>query len=110
MTSRPSTTTKADKPGRTPSHPGRLLKMELAARGISATRLAMDIAVPAGRISEIVNGHRAITPDTAYRLGLYFGTGAEIWLTMQAKHDLAVLQRDRGRAIAAELRRPPEAA
>ena len=110
MTSKSSTTTKAERPGRVPSHPGRLLRMELVARGISANRLAMDIAVPAGRISEIVNGHRAITPDTAYRLGLYLGTGPELWLTMQAKHDLAVLQRDRGKAIAAELRKPPEAA
>ena len=110
MTSKSSTTTKAEKPGRVPSHPGRLLRVELAARGISANRLAMDIAVPAGRISEIVNGHRAITPDTAYRLGLYLGTGPELWLSMQGKHDLAVLQRDRGKVIAAEVRRPPEAA
>jgi addiction module HigA family antidote len=110
MTSKSSTTTKADRASRVPSHPGRLLKMELAARGISANRLAMDIAVPAGRISEIVNGQRAITPDTAYRLGIYLGTGPDLWLAMQAKHDLAVLQRDRGKAIAAELRRPPAAA
>jgi addiction module HigA family antidote len=110
MTSKSSTATKAEGAGRVPSHPGRLLQMELEARDISANRLAMDIAVPAGRISEIVNGQRAITPDTAYRLGLYFGTGPELWLAMQAKYDLAVLRRDRGKAIAAEIRKPPQAA
>jgi addiction module HigA family antidote len=90
---------------RLPSHPGALLKAEMAARKLSANRLAMDIAVPAGRISDIVNGRRAISPDTALRLGIYFGTGPELWLTMQTKYDVGVLQRDRGAAIAEEIRR-----
>jgi len=90
---------------RLPSHPGALLKTEMAVRKLSANRLAMDIAVPAGRISDIVNGRRAITPDTVLRLGIYFGTGPDLWLTMQAKYDLALLQRDRGAAIAEEIRR-----
>ncbi|HZT18467.1 MAG TPA: HigA family addiction module antitoxin [Dongiaceae bacterium] len=91
---------------RLPSHPGRLLKAEMAARNLSANRLAMDIAVPAGRISDIVNGRRGITPDTALRLGIYFDTGPELWLTMQAKYDVALLQRDHGAAIAGEIRKP----
>jgi len=90
---------------RLPSHPGALLKAEMAARGLSANRLAMDIAVPAGRISDIVNSRRAITPDTALRLGIYFRTGPELWLTMQSKYDIGVLQRDHGAAIAEEIRR-----
>jgi addiction module HigA family antidote len=90
---------------RIPTHPGKLLKAELAARKLSANRLAMDIAVPAGRISDIVNGRRAVTPDTALRLGLYFGTGPELWLAMQSKYDIARLQHEQGAAIAQEVRR-----
>ena len=94
---------------RIPTHPGKLLKAEMVARKLSANRLAMDIAVPAGRISDIVNGRRAITADTALRLGLYFATGPELWLTMQSKYDIARVQRDRGAEMAQEVR-PPHAA
>ena len=55
------------------SHPGRLLKRELTARKLSANRLALDIGVPSGRITDILNGRRSITADTAVRLGRYFG-------------------------------------
>ena len=58
-------------------HPGRLLKRELVARKLSANRLSLDIGVPSGRITDILNGRRAITADTAVRLGRYFGYGAE---------------------------------
>ena len=54
-------------------HPGRLLKRELSARALSANRLALDIGVPSGRITDILNGRRSITADTAVRLGRYFG-------------------------------------
>ena len=54
-------------------HPGRLLKREMAARNLSANRLALDIGVPSGRITDILNFRRAITADTAVRLGRYFG-------------------------------------
>jgi addiction module HigA family antidote len=53
------------------SHPGRLLKRELAARDLSANRLSLDLGVPSGRITDILNGRRAITTDTALRLGRY---------------------------------------
>ena len=56
------------------SHPGRLLKRELAARELSANRLALDLGVPSGRVTDILNGRRAISADTAVRLGRYFGT------------------------------------
>ena len=55
------------------AHLGRLLKRELAARKLSANRLSLDIGVPSGRITDILNGRRSITADTALRLGRYFG-------------------------------------
>ena len=55
------------------AHPGRLLRREIDARNLSANRLALDIGVPSGRITDILNGRRSITADTAVRLGLYFG-------------------------------------
>ena len=58
------------------AHPGRLLMRELEARGLRANRLALDLGVPAGRITDILNGRRSITSDTAVRLGRYFGNSA----------------------------------
>ena len=77
-------------------HPGRLLKRELSARGLSANRLALDIGVPSGRITDILNGRRSITADTAVRLGRYFGNSAQFWLGLQCQYDIAVVERDRG--------------
>ncbi len=91
------------------SHPGRLLKRELKARELSANRLAIDIAVPSGRITDILNGRRAITADTAVRLGLYFGNSAQFWLGLQSQYDIAVVERDRGEEIANRVH-PPRAA
>lgn len=89
---------------RIPTHPGRLLKRELAARKLSANRLAIALGVPSGRIVEILNGRRGITPDTALRLGLYFGNGGRFWLDMQTQYDLGALEAVRGREIAAQVR------
>ena len=58
---------------RIPAHPGKILKREIAARNMSANRLALDLGVPATRISEILRGRRGITPETALRLAAYFG-------------------------------------
>ena len=82
------------------AHPGRLLKRELTARGLSANRLSLDLGVPSGRITDILNGRRSITADTALRLGRYFGTQAQFWLDLQSQHDIALLERKRGREIA----------
>ena len=65
------------------AHPGRLLKGELNARNLSANRLALDIGVPSGRITDILNERRSITADTAVRLGLYFGNNPQFWLDLQ---------------------------
>jgi addiction module HigA family antidote len=67
-------------------HPGRLLKREMAARKLSANRLALDLGVPSGRITDILNSRRAIT---AVRLGRYFGNSAQFWLDLQGRHDIA---------------------
>ncbi|MPY69175.1 MAG: HigA family addiction module antidote protein [Alphaproteobacteria bacterium] len=74
-----------------PRHPGRiLLDRAMAPLGISRNQLARDIDVPVGRISDITNGKRGITADTALRLARYFGTDAELWLKLQADYDLHV--------------------
>ena len=81
-------------------HPGRLLKRELAARGLSANRLALDLGVPSGRITDILNGRRGVTADTAIRLGRYFGNRAQFWLDLQSQYDIALVERERGEEIA----------
>jgi antitoxin HigA-1 len=91
------------------AHPGRLLKRELAARGLSANRLALDIGVPSGRITDILNGRRAISADTAVRLGRYFGNRAQFWLDLQSQYDIAVIERERGAEISRRVR-PADAA
>jgi addiction module HigA family antidote len=73
----------------------------LAPLGLSQYALARALGVPQIRISEIVRGRRAITPDTALRLARYFGTSAEFWVRMQATHDLMVARETLGPAIAA---------
>lgn len=91
------------------AHPGRLLRRELAARRLSANRLAIDICVPSGRITDILNGRRSITADTAVRLGQYFGNRAQFWLDLQSQYDIAVVERDRGAEIARQVRSPAAA-
>jgi antitoxin HigA-1 len=78
-----------------PAHPGKVLREDfLKPLDLSQYALAKAIAVPQIRISAIVNGKRAITPDTALRLSRYFGTSAEFWMGMQATYDLE-MARDR---------------
>ena len=72
-----------------PIHPGEILLEEfLRPMGISQYRLAKDISVPQRRISEITQGKRSITADTALRLGRYFGIEAQFWLNLQSRYDL----------------------
>nr|CAX84000.1 Plasmid maintenance system antidote protein, XRE family [uncultured bacterium] len=78
-----------------PSHPGEVLREDfLRPMGLSQYALAKALGVPQIRVSEIVNGKRAVTPDTALRLARYFGTSAEFWTGMQATYDLEIA-RDR---------------
>jgi addiction module HigA family antidote len=94
---------------RAPSHPGGLLKRELGARKLSANRLSLDIGVPSRRITDILNGRRLITADTAVRLGRYFGNSAQFWLDLQSQYDIAVVEREKGGEIAKRVR-PADAA
>lgn len=91
------------------AHPGRLLKRELEARGLSANRLALDLGVPSGRITDILNGRRGITADTAVRLGRYFGSRPQFWLDLQSQYEIALVERNRGAEIAQRVR-PTDAA
>jgi addiction module HigA family antidote len=78
-----------------PIHPGEILLEEfLQPMSISQYRLAKDINVPHRRINEIVLGKRAITPDTALRLSLYFGLSERFWLNLQTRYNLEV-EKDR---------------
>ena len=77
-----------------PIPPGEILQEEfMKPLGVSINALAREIAVPPNRISEIVSGKRAITADTALRLGKYFGVSPEIWLGLQADYDIRVAKR-----------------
>jgi addiction module HigA family antidote len=90
-------------------HPGRFLKRELVARKLSANRLCLDIGVSSGRITDILNGRRSITADTAVRLGRYFGNRAQFWLDLQSQFDIAMVEREKGKEIAKRVR-PADAA
>jgi addiction module HigA family antidote len=69
-------------------HPGEILRDELDALGLSANQFAMKLHVPANRITSILNGKRAITPETALRLSKLLGTTAEFWINLQTSYDL----------------------
>jgi addiction module HigA family antidote len=91
-----------------PVHPGRILKRELEARELSANRLALALRLPSGRITDILNGKRGISPETALRLGRYFGNNARFWMNLQTNYELAVAERAIGERVAAEV--TPDAA
>jgi addiction module HigA family antidote len=80
-------------------HPGIVLKDELEELGVSPTALARQIAVPPNRLSQIIAGKRALTGDTALRLGHWFGTEPQFWLNLQAQYDLALADRRIGKRI-----------
>jgi antitoxin HigA-1 len=88
-----------------PITPGEILAKEfMEPLNISQNKLARDIDVPLGRISEIVRGKRSITTDTALRLGLYFGTTPEFWINLQSRFDLKIAKRDLFPAIQRNIR------
>ena len=86
-----------------PIHPGRTLRDEIVARGLTANALALKLRIPANRLSAIIKGERAISAETALRLGRYFGTGATFWMNLQARYDLAMAERELGSRIAREV-------
>lgn len=80
-------------------HPGEHLAEELAALKMSAAELARRLKVPTNRVTEIRNGQRAITGDTALRLAHFFGTSAEFWLNLQNLYELRLAEAKTGKAI-----------
>jgi addiction module HigA family antidote len=82
-------------------HPGEHLAEELRELGMSAAELARRLGVPTNRITEILNGRRAITGDTALRLAHFFGTSAEFWLNLQSLYEIRVARRRLGARIRA---------
>jgi addiction module HigA family antidote len=81
-------------------HPGEVLSEDfMIPHGLTKYRVAKDIGVPPIRVSQIVNGKRSISADTALRLSRYFGTSAEIWLRLQARYDLEMVDKDVGKKI-----------
>ena len=93
-----------------PIHPGETIREDiLRPLGLSVNRLAMDLHVPVTRMNEIVNGRRGITADTALRLARYLGTGAQVWLNLQARYDLEKAEQELAARIETEVR-PRQAA
>ena len=91
-----------------PVHPGAILRREfLEPMGITAYRLARDIGVPPNRVTEILNGKRAMTADTALRLSRYFGTSAGFWMNLQVRHDLERATSRLGRRLQKEVKIKP---
>jgi addiction module HigA family antidote len=80
-------------------HPGEHLAEELEALDMSAAELARKIDVPTNRVTQILNGTRAITGDTALRLAHFFGTSAQFWLNLQSLYDLRRAQVKAGKSI-----------
>jgi len=73
-------------------HPGRILRRELKARELSANALALALRTPSGRITDILNEKRAVTTETAMRLGRYFKQSPRFWINLQANYDLALAE------------------
>src|SRR5947209_10171234 len=84
---------------RIPIHPGEVLAEDLKALDMSAAALARQIKVPTNRITEILNGERAITGDTALRLAHFFGTSAQFWLNLQSLYELRLAEQKSGKSI-----------
>jgi addiction module HigA family antidote len=88
---------------RKPIHPGEHLKEALEETAMSAAELARQLNIPTNRVTGILNEQRAITADTALRLGHWFGTSADFWLNLQKLYELRLAEQERG----AEIRKLP---
>jgi antitoxin HigA-1 len=86
-----------------PVHPGRLIRREMQARSLSANALALALRVSSGRITDILNGKRGVSPETAMRLARYFGNSPRFWLNLQTTYELEVAEAELGERIAAEV-------
>ena len=84
---------------RPPIHPGEILADELEELSISPTALSRALDVPTNRITQIINGQRAITAKTALRLGQWFGTSPDFWLNLQKQYELRLAEQEYGQQI-----------
>ncbi|MEQ1521676.1 MAG: HigA family addiction module antitoxin, partial [Aestuariivirga sp.] len=84
---------------RHPIHPGEILSDELGELNLTASALARQIRVPPNRISQIIQGKRAITGDTALRLGHWFGMNPQFWLNLQSQYDLRLAEAEAGKEV-----------
>ena len=91
------------KNGMRPVHPGEILREELDMLGLSANALARALGVPVNRITQILNGQRGVTADTALRLARYFGTTPQLWLNLQQTWELRRAEIERGDQIVARV-------
>jgi addiction module HigA family antidote len=80
-------------------HPGEHLAEELKALGMSAAELARQMKVPTNRVTGILNGQRALTGDTALRLGHFFGTSPQFWLNLQSLYELRLAEQKVGKTV-----------
>ena len=80
-------------------HPGEHLGDELQEMGMSAAEFSRQIGVPTNRVTQIINGQRSITGDTALRLGHFFGMSAEFWLNLQSLYEIRMAEQKSGKAI-----------
>jgi addiction module HigA family antidote len=84
----------------TPIHPGEILADELRDLGVTPTELARQLRVPHNRLTQIIQGKRPITGDTALRLGHWFGTSPNLWMNLQALHDVRLAEQASGGEVA----------
>jgi addiction module HigA family antidote len=87
-----------------PVHPGEILKDEMQELHMSGNALALALRIPANRVTEIINGRRSISADTALRLARYFGTTAQIWMNLQSRYDLETAEQALAARVEAEVR------
>jgi addiction module HigA family antidote len=85
-------------------HPGEHLRDELDELGLSARAFARLLDIPVNRVTQILNGQRGVSADTALRLSRYFGTSAEFWMNLQQTYELRIAEQEAGREIAARVR------
>jgi addiction module HigA family antidote len=86
-----------------PVHPGEILKDELQELRMSGNALALALRIPANRVTEIVNGKRSVSADTALRLARYFGTSAQMWMNLQSRFDLETAEEAIAARVEAEV-------
>ena len=84
-------------------HPGRILKREMKVRELSANSFALALRVPSGRITQIINGKRGISAETALRLARYFGNSAQFWMNLQSRYELAIAEQNIGPRVVDEV-------